>query len=78
MSELLTEATARLTAFRRLAEQGLAVLEGEAPERRERLQDVRAVAVFLEREYPALLARWDGHERGGPGELQDRPGSADE
>ena len=59
MSELMLEATARLTAFRRLSEAGLDLLAGAPAARRERLQDVRAVAVFLEQEYPAMIARWE-------------------
>jgi DNA-binding transcriptional regulator GbsR (MarR family) len=65
MSELMLDATARITAFRRLTEQGLALL-GEAPaDVRERLEDVRDVSVFLEREYPALIARFEAGRNGG-------------
>jgi DNA-binding transcriptional regulator GbsR (MarR family) len=64
MSELMLDATARITAFRRLAEQGLALLEGAPPDVRERLEDVRDVSVFLEREYPALLARFEARRNG--------------
>src|SRR5262245_55117434 len=64
MSELMLEATARLTAFRRLSEAGLRLLATAPPVRRERLEDVHAVAVFLEREYPALLERWEQHRQG--------------
>jgi DNA-binding MarR family transcriptional regulator len=73
MSELLLEATARIAAFRRLAEQGLALLEGEPEPVRERLQDVRAVAAFLEGEYPALVARWERRREGRHGR-NGRPG----
>jgi hypothetical protein len=59
MSELMLEATARLAAFRRLAEQGLGLLEGEPPGVRERLEDVLDVSRFLEAEYPALIARFE-------------------
>ena len=65
MSALMHEATARLAAFRRLAEQGLGLLDGEPPDVRERLEDVLAVSRFLEEEYPALLARFQAH-RGEP------------
>jgi hypothetical protein len=59
MSALMLEATARIAAFRRLAEQGLGLLDGEPPDARERLQDVLAVSLFLEEEYPALIARFE-------------------
>ena len=64
MSELMLDATARIAAFRRLAEQGLALLAGEPAALRERLEDVLDVSVFLEREYPALIARFEAG-RGG-------------
>jgi DNA-binding transcriptional regulator GbsR (MarR family) len=71
MSELMMEATARIAAFRRLSEQGLALLEDRPEAVRERLQDMRAVAAFLEAEYPALVARWEQRQGGQNG--QDAP-----
>ena len=46
------------TRLRKLADEGLALLEGESPERRRRLQEMRHLTAFYEREAPALLQRW--------------------
>lgn len=43
--------------MRALAERGLAVTKG-AVEAQERLEEMRDVFAFIEREYPALLERW--------------------
>ncbi len=51
----------RLTAmvqFADIAEQGLELLDGTPPERRERLQKVADLYRFLRRELPLLLERW--------------------
>ena len=50
---------AQHTAFRTLAEHGLALIEDRSPEQRYRLEQMRDVYAFLEREYPALLDRWE-------------------
>jgi len=50
---------AQHTACRTLAERGLALVEDGRPEQRYRLEQMRAVYAFLEREYPALLGRWE-------------------
>jgi len=47
-----------MVAFRALAERGLELLEGEPAGRRERLEKVRSLYAFLERELPDLLERW--------------------
>lgn len=44
--------------FRQLAEKGLALLAGETPERKARLEDMYDTSLFMEQEYPALLERW--------------------
>ncbi len=46
-------------AFRQLADEGLAVLAEASPQRRDRLQEMRRMYAFLEREIPALLERWE-------------------
>ncbi|HJW84186.1 MAG TPA: MarR family transcriptional regulator, partial [Anaerolineae bacterium] len=50
---------AQHTAFRTLAERGLALIEDRNPEQRTRLAQMRDVHAFVEREYPALLGRWE-------------------
>ncbi len=48
-----------VTEMRELAEHGLTLLDGEAPERRRRLELMRDVNGYLEREFPKLLDGWD-------------------
>src|SRR5690625_3079181 len=59
-SRMLERRYAQTTAFRRMTERGLRVLESEGapPERRERLDNVRSLYTFLEHELPAILQRW--------------------
>ena len=45
--------------FRQLAERGLALLGNKAPLAHKRLEEMRDVYIFLEREFPALLERWE-------------------
>ena len=45
-------------AWRQLADDGLAVLDGRPPEARQRLEELRDVYAFMERELPALLERF--------------------
>src|SRR4051812_48625389 len=60
--------------LRRNADHGLRVLEGESPERRQRLERMKQLYAFLEREMPKLLERFEVEEAGGGanhvGELQ--------
>jgi DNA-binding transcriptional regulator GbsR (MarR family) len=51
--------------LRRNAEHGLRVLEGEPAARRERLERMRRLYAFLEREIPRLLERFVAEESGG-------------
>lgn len=46
------------TAWRRLAEEGLEILRDRPPESRARLQEVRDVYAFMERELPSMLDRF--------------------
>ena len=48
--------------FRRLADEGLALLAQASPQRKARLHEMHLMYAFLEREIPALLERWE-HER---------------
>lgn len=60
-SEQLERKVLRISAMRKLAERGLAVLEGEPPERRRRLEEIRDMYLFFENEWPALLERYRAH-----------------
>jgi len=47
-----------IVGFQPLAARGLALLEGEAPERKAALRELSALYAFLEREIPEMLERW--------------------
>jgi DNA-binding transcriptional regulator GbsR (MarR family) len=47
------------TELRRIAEHGLDLLEGWPKESRIRLEEYRDLCVFFEREFPALIAKWE-------------------
>ncbi len=49
--------------FRQLAERGLELLENKAPSTRSWLEEMRDVYAFFEREFPALLERWEQSHR---------------
>jgi DNA-binding transcriptional regulator GbsR (MarR family) len=48
-----------IALMRELAEVGLELLADEGPESRARLDHMRDTFVFFEREFPALLQRWE-------------------
>lgn len=50
---------AHIAAFRHLAEKGLEVLGSSQPERRDRLEEMRDIHEFWERELPKLTQRWE-------------------
>lgn len=50
-------------SLRKLADRGLALLRDEDAERRQRLQEMRDMYAFLERELPQLIARWRAEQR---------------
>jgi DNA-binding transcriptional regulator GbsR (MarR family) len=58
-SELMRNNLTNLTAMRKLAERGLDLIAGRAPESRQRLQELRDFHAFLEREIPSLLDRYE-------------------
>jgi DNA-binding transcriptional regulator GbsR (MarR family) len=45
--------------FRRLAERGLELLANKTPPTRKWLEEMRDVYTFMEREFPALVERWE-------------------
>lgn len=48
-----------LAVFRQMAERGMSLVNSDAPEDRRNLEEMRDLFVYLEREYPALLDRWE-------------------
>ncbi len=60
-SRVLEEKAQQFTEFRRLAEKGLQLLDGASPVRRQRLEEMRDLYAFMEREYPLVLEHWRAH-----------------
>ncbi|MGI0488373.1 GbsR/MarR family transcriptional regulator [Pantanalinema rosaneae CENA516] len=58
-SELTKQRMAQITAFRQLAERGLELLQEEDPNLRCRLEEMRDMHAFCERELPLMLDRWE-------------------
>lgn len=56
--DLLEQRAKIVSDWRKLAERGLAVMEPEDQEAKRRLQEMREVMAFYERELPALTERW--------------------
>ena len=61
-SRVLEEKAQQFTDFRRLAEKALSLLEGASPARRQRLEEMRDLYTFMEREYPLMLSHWRAHK----------------
>jgi len=57
--QLLKDSLDQTTAFRQLLERGLELLEGKAHTNRQSLEEMHDLYAFLEREFPALLERWE-------------------
>lgn len=57
--QLLEDSLAQTTAFRQLMERGLVLLENKSQLTRQWLEEMRDMYAFFEREFPALLARWE-------------------
>ena len=60
--QIMAQQTERTRKIRQLAEHGLQVLTGAPPARRQRLEEMRDLYAFFEREMPALLDLW-GRQR---------------
>jgi DNA-binding transcriptional regulator GbsR (MarR family) len=54
----LKERLDQAQAFRQLAEEGLSLLDGASPDRRQRLDEMRSMYALLEHEIPGLIERW--------------------
>lgn len=61
---MLANRYAKTTAFRRITENGLALIDSSDPERRRRLENVTELYRFLESELPAVWERWERHSAG--------------
>lgn len=57
-SQLSQQRMTQIRAFRQLAERGLDMLADQPPLMRQRLQEMRDMHAFLEREMPLLDQRW--------------------
>lgn len=57
---------AQFTALRELAEEGLALMVEAPPDRRARLEGMRDLYAFFEREFPGLVERWLAERGAGP------------
>ena len=64
-SRVLEEKAQQFTEFRRLAERGLVLLDGASPARRQRLEEMRDLYTFMEREYPLVMDHWRSHRSAG-------------
>jgi len=58
-TELLRAKMSFTTEVRKMAERGLELLKGEPPRARRRLEECRDFYTFFEREFPALIERWE-------------------
>jgi len=57
--ELTRRRAARITAFRKLAERGLDLVEEQPPQQKVALREMHDIYAFFEREFPPLLERWE-------------------
>lgn len=58
-TELFRRRMLLISSFRELADQGLTLLNGHTPERRQRLEEMRDMYAFFEHQLPLLLERWE-------------------
>lgn len=54
----LEDSVNKIAEFRKMAARGLALLDDESPERRQRLQTMHDVYLLLEEAYPRLVQQW--------------------
>jgi hypothetical protein len=54
----LEDSVNKIAQFRKMAARGLALLDGQPPERRRRLQAMHDVYLLLEEAYPRLVEQW--------------------
>ena len=56
---MLRQNAEQITILRQLAERGLELVEAEASETRHGLEEMRDMYTFFEREFGALVERWE-------------------
>jgi len=57
--QLMRQKVHQITILRRLAEHGLELIEGKPHPNRRWLEETRDMYAFFEREFPALVERWE-------------------
>jgi DNA-binding transcriptional regulator GbsR (MarR family) len=57
--ELMHREVEALSTFRRMAERGLGLMEAGNPEARRGLEEMRDLYAYWEREFPAMLDKWE-------------------
>lgn len=62
-SQMTKQRISQIATFRKLAEKGLGILEGTPAHHQERLQEMRDIHAFWERELPLLDQRWEQEQR---------------
>jgi len=63
--QMVKESLVQVTTARQLAEQGLELLEGKVHINRQCLEEMHNMYAFFEREFPALLERWEQERKAG-------------
>lgn len=62
-SQMTKQRISQIATFRELAEKGLGILGGTSADHRERLQEMRDIHAFWERELPMLDQRWEQEQQ---------------
>ncbi len=75
LQHLLGQKVEAITKLRQLAERGLELLEGKASLTRQGLEEMRDMYTFFEREFPALLERWEQEREKRRSQLVPKGGS---
>jgi DNA-binding transcriptional regulator GbsR (MarR family) len=57
--EIMRRELGALSTFRRMAERGLTLMDSGNPEAKRGLQEMRDLYAYWEREFPAVLKRWE-------------------
>ena len=63
--QLLADSIDQIKIFRQLMEHGLELTEGKAHANRQWLEEMRDMYVFMEREFPAIVERWEQKRKEG-------------
>ncbi len=63
--QLLKDSLDQTKAFRKLMERGLELTKGNARVKRQWLEEMRDMYAFFEREFPALVERWEQERKKG-------------